>query len=55
MKGTAGEGFVRDSSRRLDASMAVSEEDIVGIASLWGENSTVFLGRSPRVSGTYIV
>ena len=50
-KGAAGVGFARASARRLNTSVATSAEDMAGVAPLWGENWTVLVMRSPRVSG----
>ena len=51
VKGPAGAGFARASTRRLAASMAVLEEEMTGMVPLWGENWTFLVMRSPRVSG----
>ena len=53
-KVVAGAGFVRASERRLAASVAASAEDMAGMAQLWGENWTVLVMRSSRVSGIYM-
>ena len=50
-KGVAGAGFARASARRLYASVAASEEDMAGMAPLWGKKWTVLVMRSTRVSG----
>ena len=50
-KGAAGPGFVRASARHLAASVAASAEDMDGMAPFCGENFTVLVMRSPRVSG----
>ena len=49
-KGAAGAGFARTPARRMDASVAALTEDMDGMAPLWGENWTVLVMRSPRVS-----
>ena len=50
-KGAAGTWFARASTRRLAASVAVSLEDMAGMAPLCGKNLTVLVMRYPRVSG----
>ena len=49
--GAAVTGFARASDRRLDASVAALEEDMDGMAPLWGKNWTVLVVHSPPVSG----
>ena len=49
-KGAAGAGFVRESTRRLAASVAVSTDDMDGMAPLWEKNRTVLVMCSHRVS-----
>ena len=47
-KGEAGAGFARVSARCLAASVAVSAEDMAGMAPLWGKNWKVLVMRYPE-------
>ena len=50
-KGAASAGLERESTRRLNASVTVSVENIVGMETLWGKTCTVLVASSPHVSG----